>query len=326
MRPAEISDDTIIQAGRRLQARGKNVNGWSLRAAMDNKGRPERNLSIWERHLAEGAAQPDHADKLVAVTLPPGVAETADEARAALISHFDGIILKLAGHTEETLKGKYKADFDRLAAERTGMAEQLGLAELSVAQTEQALLETQADVEAVREMLANTQREGAILAERTRSLEAKAAADAAQADGRIMGLEEQAREFTAALQRGQRAQAGAEATATAAEREAERLRTQLDELAAKADAARAEAAQVRLEIAVERGRSDRLEADVGRVSEERDASLTQTRTAMDRAGVAEQRAAVAEEREVQARARTERAEQDLAAKAVATVIEPLTTP
>ena len=76
---SELSDAAIIEAGQRLQAAGKAINGWSLRSALGSKGNPKRDLTVWERHLA-GVAAADTQPEPVAVALPPGVTEMADGA------------------------------------------------------------------------------------------------------------------------------------------------------------------------------------------------------------------------------------------------------
>ncbi len=57
MRPTEVTDAEINEAGERLMAAGKRVSGWTLRAALGNRGKPDRLLAVWTRHVAGDAAE-----------------------------------------------------------------------------------------------------------------------------------------------------------------------------------------------------------------------------------------------------------------------------
>ena len=95
MRPVEVSPDQVREAGERLLAGGKRVNGWSLRRALDNRGRPDRLMQVWEQErdaaVPQDGPQPDTAP----VSLPPGIAEMAEQARTTLVAQIDGIVLDL---------------------------------------------------------------------------------------------------------------------------------------------------------------------------------------------------------------------------------------
>lgn len=245
MRPVEVSPDQVREAGERLLAGGKRVNGWSLRRALDNRGRPDRLMQVWEQErdaaVPQDGPQPDTAP----VSLPPGIAEMAEQARTTLVAQIDGIVLAVVRRAETDLQNRYKADFDRLAAERADMADQLASASASVGATEDALADAAAESDALRARLAEAEKAAAVGAERLRAVEEKARADAAEAEEQIAALEGQIAAFGAAAQAAQRAQAAAEATAAAAEREAERLRAQMSALIAALDAPRAETAPAR---------------------------------------------------------------------------------
>ena len=193
--------------------------------------------------MPQDAPQPDAAP----VSLPPAIAEMADQARASLVSQFDGIVVSIVRQAEADLKSRYKADFDRLASERADMEDQLAAAVASVGATEGALADTLAEADDLRAKLAEAEKAEAVGAERLRAVEEKARADAADAEEQIATLEGQIAAFGAAAQAAQRAQAAAEATAAAAEREAERLRAQMSALIAALDSPLAEAAPARVE-------------------------------------------------------------------------------
>ena len=85
-------------------------------------------------------------------------------ARAAMVNAFNKILGKAASLTEETLKARYREDYDHLLAERASMAEQLGLAETAIAETEEALLAARYLAETRQTQLADAQRDCAVWA------------------------------------------------------------------------------------------------------------------------------------------------------------------
>src|SRR5437763_6179014 len=146
MRPSEVSETEILEAAQRLVADGKRVNGWSLRRAVGDRGKAERLFEVWERAQAvEPQPVQEPASDLLA--LPPGVAEAADNGRSALVAHYDGVLLALARKIEGDLKARYRADFERLTAERADMQDQLATASASVSSTEDELTQARADNE-----------------------------------------------------------------------------------------------------------------------------------------------------------------------------------
>lgn len=240
MRPVEVSSVEVREAGQRLLTEGKRVNGWALRRAVGDRGRPDRLMQVWEQVRDDGAPQNGPQPDDAPVSLPPGIAEMADQARTALVSQLDGIVVAVVRQVEADLKGRYKADFDRLASERADMEDQLAAAVASVGATEGALADSEAEAEALRARLTEAEKAVAVGAERLRAVEEQARADAAEAEGQIADLEGRIAAFGAAAQAAQRAQAAAEATAAAAEREAERLRAQMSALIAALEAPRVE--------------------------------------------------------------------------------------
>ena len=228
MRPTEVSTTAVLDAGRRLLDEGKKVNGWALRRAVGDHGKPERLMDVWQKS-AEGGPEPAPPAEAGPVVLPPGIAEMADQARTALVAQFDGILLSVCRTADEALKARYKADFDRLAAERAQMEDDLATASASIEATEITLAEALAEAEARRARLSEAETEAAVSAERLRALhalDAQAAADTAAAAARISTLEAQVHELGATAQAARETAIAAAATAAAVEREAGRLRTQ----------------------------------------------------------------------------------------------------
>ena len=76
MRPAEFTQEQIIQAGQELQAAGRNVTGFALRQRVGG-GNPVRLRQVWDEHLVGNSvaqAQPvaelpvEVADEVASVT------------------------------------------------------------------------------------------------------------------------------------------------------------------------------------------------------------------------------------------------------------------
>ena len=266
MRPADVSTSEILDAGRHLLDVGKKVSGFSLRQAVGNRGNPNRLMEVWQNETRTGSDATSSAEALP-IVLPPGIAEMADQARAALTAQFDAILQTVYRTTDETLKARYKADFDRLGIERAQMADDLANASTAIEVTDTSLAASRADADDLRTRLTETEKAAAVTAERLRAVEAKAAADAIEAEKRIVDLEEQVRHFGATAVEAQKAQAAADATAAAVEREADRLRTQVAALIVAQDAAKEEAASSKAALAAataslnaQRERAERAEA------------------------------------------------------------------
>lgn len=73
MRPTEVSDNDIIEAGKSLQSAGFNVTGFALRKRIGG-GNPERLFRVWREHLAMSAPPP-----AATAELPPEVVEGVNQ-------------------------------------------------------------------------------------------------------------------------------------------------------------------------------------------------------------------------------------------------------
>ncbi|CAH2602254.1 conserved protein of unknown function [Rhodovastum atsumiense] len=250
MQLAEITRAEVLDAGQRLLGEGKKVNGWSLRRAIGDRGKPELLMAEWEQARSEGLAESAGPAEGTAIVLPPGIAEAMEQARLELVARFDGLLFSLVRSSEESLKARYKDDFDRLAAERAQMAEDLASASASIEATEARLAEALAETAALRAQLA---------------------VQASEAEAQIIALEAQARQFGAAAVAAQQARATAEAGTVAAQREVElmwehvarleaALAAAISEMEAQRTRAGGELAQARAELATATGRATAAEA------------------------------------------------------------------
>ena len=248
MRLAEAQTDAIIEAGQQLESQGSPVNGWTLRRALGDKGRPDQLIEVWQAH--RGVVPAASVDASPGV-LPPELVEQADRGRSELTAHYNGLILAMFSRVDALLRERCKAEFDRLVAERGEMQEQLDAAGASVTATESALGKALASTERMREALMLAQTE------------------IVRAEKRIQAAEEQRDcDRQAAAQQAADLQTQIAALSAVAEAEARHCREQATHLAASAEAARGEAAALAAEVATaragtaaERRRADKAEQD-----------------------------------------------------------------
>jgi chromosome segregation ATPase len=280
---------------------------------LGDRGRPDRIREVWQRAQEEDAsATRDHEDTSP-MLLPPGVAELAEQGRATLISHYDGVLLAMCRQADEALKSRYKKDFDSLSAERSDMEEQLASATASVVATDEALNGALEEIQEQKSKLAVAGEQVAALTERVRGLEETARSEAIAAAARFAVVSDRLAAANAAEQAAGLARSSAEATAAAAEREAERLREQTAALIASIEMVRRELADAKAELAAARATADAHRetlsgnaVELERVRAERDVADGAARLAAERAGGADQRACAAEDRAKKAETEIER--------------------
>jgi chromosome segregation ATPase len=142
MRPVEVSDAEIIEAGQALRAAGQRITGFALRKHLDNKGTPKRLHAVWLAHAAQAAAPaaPPAPD------LPPEVAHTLQAVSADLVA-------KLASLAGELNSGAVRAAEQRVARALDD-ADQVRLqADQELADASQAVEELEAQVADLRAAL-----------------------------------------------------------------------------------------------------------------------------------------------------------------------------
>jgi len=71
-RRPEVSDEKIIEAGKKLIAEGRRTTGFGLRGMVGNCGDPKRLLKVWQAHLSSQSNNADYAP----LTLPVELEET----------------------------------------------------------------------------------------------------------------------------------------------------------------------------------------------------------------------------------------------------------
>ena len=90
MRPAEFTPESIIEAGRALQAAGRNITGFALRQKVGG-GNPSRLKQIWDEHANSQAATVAEP----VADLPEDVAEAVASVSKALTDRLAALAVEL---------------------------------------------------------------------------------------------------------------------------------------------------------------------------------------------------------------------------------------
>ena len=144
MRPAEFSNEIIVQAGRSLLDEGRNITGFALRQKVGG-GNPQRLKQVWDEYLA--SQQNEVVEP--AIELPVELAEAVTAATTALTEQ----ILKLA--TDMNTRA-VKAAERRVAEVVRTAGEQREQTERELNDAIQAVDELEEQIEQAREDLQRT--------------------------------------------------------------------------------------------------------------------------------------------------------------------------
>nr|AAP82045.1 hypothetical protein [Stenotrophomonas maltophilia] len=149
MRPAEISDAEIIEAGTQLQAQGTNVTGFSLRKRT-GRGSPARLSQVWQTYVATASVAP-----AVAAELPVEVADDVAKVVADVGGQLHRVATLMYDKAVRTAERRV-AELVRATKEQQAQADQ-ELADASVAFEEmEDRFDTQsAEIESLKEQLAS---------------------------------------------------------------------------------------------------------------------------------------------------------------------------
>lgn len=118
MRPATFEPEQIIEAGRALQAEGRNITGFALRNRIGG-GNPTRLRQIWDEYQASQHA----AESLPVTELPAEIAEEVKAVSTALAERLTHLVTKL--NDKAVRAAEYRVtEITRTAAEQAAQAEQ----------------------------------------------------------------------------------------------------------------------------------------------------------------------------------------------------------
>ncbi len=283
-RPPEVPDALILEAGQRLLATGRTVNGYALRATI-GAGNPRRLVAVWERLRASTA--PGAREEASLTDLPPGLVEIAQRAASEFDANIRRLILHVYQHAEALERRRYHEDFEQLAARESRAAQEVRDAAETLAQADAGALRLQQQLEAQQERLSG-------LSHRHAALEASLAVteqDRATLQAELARLQAELAALRETAHQAMQAAAVTAAERAAATSEAGQLRVALDASTQRAHAAtearlRAleEGATARAELAAARSEIDRLRT-------ERETSVAHVDGLAARLGAAEARLA-----------------------------------
>ena len=149
MRPIEFTDEQVIQAGKQLQASGRNVTGFALRSIVGG-GSATRLRQVWDAHLADQEA----AGGLDA-ELPDDVAQVLTAASTALMDKLGMLARQINGKAEQAAERRVAEAMQSIAEEREAFWREFADAAEAVDKLEQSRNEAQANQQALREQLAS---------------------------------------------------------------------------------------------------------------------------------------------------------------------------
>lgn len=159
-RPADVSDDAIIEAGNALAAAGSRITGYALRRKLGNKGEAKRLMRVWKAH--EQSHQVLDAEPVQ--ELPVEVDEALTQVTTALVDQIQALARKLNSTAVQT-------------AERR-IAEALATARDTQEQAEAELADAAATVDELEASVARLERETADQGEQLAAAARKAQDDA----------------------------------------------------------------------------------------------------------------------------------------------------
>ncbi|RBL11921.1 DNA-binding protein, partial [Xanthomonas oryzae] len=90
MRPAEFAPEQIIEAGKELQAAGRNITGFALRQKVGG-GNPSRLKQVWDEHVSSQAVTKTEP----VAELPVEVAEEVAAVTKALTERLAALAVEL---------------------------------------------------------------------------------------------------------------------------------------------------------------------------------------------------------------------------------------
>lgn len=116
-RPASVTDEEVIAVGERLQAEGKRVSGYLLKANLGGVGRQDRYTDIWTKHLAaRQASQSEPAAQVVAAPQPAEIRAAVEAMQMSVGSAAEVLVLAVQRYEREASAQRI-SDADRRTEE-----------------------------------------------------------------------------------------------------------------------------------------------------------------------------------------------------------------
>ena len=217
MRPPEIPDEVVVEAGQRLLAVGRPVNGWALRTACGDRGKPDRLLQVWRNYETSAQVEAE------AIEVPDVVAEAIGGAKGEVAGLLDRLLPTIYAAAEGVVDARRRAEFEALQRQLAWAEQQAKDATAAIEQADAEIARWREEAAQFQGDLTSEQFERMRLSESLRGVEA----DLQTANRRVDDLSEQLAAAHAAQVNAEKARIAAEATAAAVQADADRLRSDL---------------------------------------------------------------------------------------------------
>ena len=162
MRPAEFTEDSIIEAGQQLQAEGRNVTGFALRKVVGG-GNPTRLKIVWDQYVA--GASPAEVEPVA--ELPNEVAEALKSVISGLSDQINRLAVDLNDKAVKASERRVAEVIKAAGQEREASEREMADATATVNDLEEKLDEAQDEIAELTGRLEDTR---AALAETRTSL------------------------------------------------------------------------------------------------------------------------------------------------------------
>ncbi|ADC64184.1 DNA-binding protein [Allochromatium vinosum] len=146
MRPVEVTDEAIIEAGRALVEQGRNVTGFALRQVIGS-GAPNRLKTVWDRHQAQGLPQPEPRP------LPDGIVNVLDRLETEYSKQLYKLALEIQALAHQEAEQTLQAGRDQWQHDRQALEQEVEDASQTVETLEQQMQELQEERERLRHEL-----------------------------------------------------------------------------------------------------------------------------------------------------------------------------
>lgn len=266
MRPAEYTDEQILEAAHKLIETGRRVTGFALRERCGG-GNPTRLKQVWDEHVALKSAAANEP----VIDLPIEVAEEIARVAKALTDQLMALATNLNDKAVKAAERRV-AEVVRSAGDQREQAErELADAAATVEELDTALDQARGERDALEQAVEAAQQRGQAQAIEIAQLNERLAAQARQL---ATTQERHQAELAGAKARGDQLAAELEQSAEAVER----LRLEAAELKANASAAEASFAEARKRMATETHRCGEM---LTAAQSTRDTALKETREARE---------------------------------------------
>tara|TARA_R110001583_G_scaffold42556_12_gene135419 strand:- start:1079 stop:1663 length:585 start_codon:yes stop_codon:yes gene_type:complete len=136
MRPAEIANQEIIDAGKKLQTTGKNITGYGLRRIL-GAGDPKRLKSVWDEYASK-----DKTDKSADLRLPAELEDLVIELENKLVEQVRPLTIQLYEGALKAAQRQVSETSRELKNLRSEMEAEVLDANTIIEELEQRLVET----------------------------------------------------------------------------------------------------------------------------------------------------------------------------------------